>query len=110
MTHSNVVPPYIILTLLTAGVSSKTFRDAFRIGWVADHKAFVSFFGANIMADNIQIVIAVKISSKASFNRKATGNELETQAEPFLKRPWYLRAIGVDSLVGSRGQDQFYEK
>ena len=52
-----------ILTLHTGGVSSNAFRDAFRIGWVTDHKAFVSFFCANIMADSIQIVITVKISS-----------------------------------------------
>ena len=67
-----------ILTLHTGGVSSNASRDAFRIGWVAGHNAFVSFLGANIMADNIQIVIAVKIGSKVSFDRLVTGNELET--------------------------------
>ena len=67
-----------MLTLQTGGVTSEAFRDAFRIGWVAGHKTFVSFFDANIMADNIQIVIAVKISSKTSLNLQATENELET--------------------------------
>ena len=53
-----------MLTFQTGGVISEAFRDAFRISLVADHKAFVSFFGANIMADSIQIVITVKLSSK----------------------------------------------
>ena len=51
-----------MLTFQTGGVTSKAFRDAYRIGWVADHKAFVSFFCANIMTDSIQIVITVQVS------------------------------------------------
>ena len=51
-----------MLTLQTGGITSEAFRDAFRIGWVADHQAFVSFFGANIMTNSIQIIITEKVS------------------------------------------------
>ena len=63
-----------MLTLQTGGITSEAFRDAFRIGWVADHQAFVSFFGANIMTNSIQIIITVKESSNS---RISTGEQPE---------------------------------
>ena len=46
-----------MLTVETRYFSSQTVIDAFRVCYVTGHNAFESFFDANIMANNIKMVI-----------------------------------------------------
>ena len=79
---------------------SQTSIHAFRFGRVTGHKAFVSFFHANIIANSIQIIITKQVDLK--YRRSvATSNEL-LKIQAVVIRAVVNTALGV--LTGNLGQ------